>query len=201
MPRFDTAKARPMRKRPGVEALEARELLANLPLPAIPSGSNILTLPAVQYAFSQLYNPNNPSDDVIEGNGTVIASPQPSVTEVHREFFETIHASGIYGSSNQFLWGRPQLIVFPSTNPSIPATGTLTITASNYTQSGAFAILDLTEAALLPDGSPDTSLVYDKMGNLVSANGIYTSFGANPGEIVHLEARRGEQYALHRHVG
>jgi hypothetical protein len=186
MLRFDTPKASSRGKRPGVEALETRDLLASVPLAPIPSGSLIESLPAVQYAESQLYGTDTPlfagnpmTSTITEGDGTKIPTPQPSANELHREFFEfkgfpdysisaprftgqeeTIHASGTRGGSNQFLNGRPQMVIFPSTNPDEPATGVINITASNILESGASIVLDLTETKVNAQGLPDPNGQY-----------------------------------------
>jgi hypothetical protein len=186
MLRFDTPKASSRGKRPGVEALETRDLPASVPLAPIPSGSLIESLPAVQYAESQLYGTDTPlfagnpkTATITEGDGTQIPTPQPSVNELHREFFEfkgfpdysisgprfsgqaeTIHSSGTRGGSNQFLNGRPQMVIFPSTNPNEPATGVINILASNILESGASVVLDLTETKVNAQGLPDPSGQY-----------------------------------------
>ncbi len=184
MLRFDTTKASSRGKRPGVEALETRDLPASVPLPAIPSGSLITQIPAVQYAESQLYGTNTPlySGHVVtitEPDGSKIPSPQPSVQELHREFFEyrgfpdfsvsaprfngqleTIHASGTRGGSNQFLNGRPQMVLFPNTDPNQPAKGVINIIASNILESGASVVLDLTETKVNAQGLPDPNGTY-----------------------------------------
>jgi hypothetical protein len=186
MLRFDKPMARSRGKRPGVEALETRDLLASVPLAPIPSGSLIQSLPAVQYAQSFLYGTNTPlyagnpaAATITEGDGTTIPTPQPSVQELHREFFqfkgfpdysisaprfsgqlETIHASGTRGGSNQFLNGRPQMVLFPSTDSSQPATGVVNIIASNILESGASVILDLTETKVNAQGLPDPNGTY-----------------------------------------
>jgi hypothetical protein len=116
---------------------------------------------------------------ITEGDGTQIPTPQPSVHEIHREFFEykafpdysisgprftgqeeTIHASGTRGGSNQFLNGRPQMVLFPSTNPGEPATGVISIIPSNILESGATLILDLTETKVNAQGLPDPNGTY-----------------------------------------
>jgi hypothetical protein len=199
MPRFEIPKARTRRKPPGFEALESRELLTRLPLPAIPSGAEIVNLPAVAYAINALdANTTVTEPTATPPDSVTIPTPSPSVQELHREFFdfkgsanytvtaprfvstqtgtagqlETIHASGILGSSNQFLVGRPQLIISPSTDPNQAATGIINILASNYLQSGASIILDLTEAA------------YDSNGNLAATDSGSPTGLSSTGELL-----------------
>ena len=136
------------RRRPAIETLETRELLASHPLgPTLPGKH--YPAPDVQRYVSILYPPG---------------TPQPTAAEIQRESFEfkgsgnytigpggfsdqsiTIHGYGKPGTSNlsrrmhfQFLITEPS-----ATAPQQAVTGAINLVAGNYLQNGADLVLNV----------------------------------------------------------
>jgi hypothetical protein len=134
------------RSRPGLEALEPRDLPASHPLAApFPGGHP----PAadVQQFVPVLYPPG---------------TPQPTPAEVQRESFVnkavgryvigpgrfdtqsiSIHGFGKRSGSNLSRVTRFQYLIFEPTDPMKPVVGAMNILSANITASGANIILDL----------------------------------------------------------
>ncbi len=159
------------RRRPSLEALEARDLPSNM-LPKVARvDSAFLPNPAViEQSVNLLYGPNS-------------ATPMtPTPREVKRETFtarwigqytigpptfsdraSTIHAWSKKGGSNQFHIGKFQMELFPPANPGAApnpgnpfanrVTGLAALTAQNYLQSTAIVMLDLSAPAV-PGADP-----------------------------------------------
>jgi hypothetical protein len=144
--RSDHAHDNARRRRPGFEALEARELLTAHPRAAhFPGGHP--SAADVQQFVPVLYPPG---------------TPQPTPAEIQRQSFVlkslgrytigpprfntqaiTIHGYGKPSTSNVSLKSHFQYILFEPSNPSQPVYGVFNMLAGSTLQSGANIILDV----------------------------------------------------------
>jgi hypothetical protein len=173
-------------RRPSIEALEARELLASHPLgPALPGKH--YPAPGVRPFVSILYPPG---------------TPQPTATEIQRESFDfkgtgrytigpgrfsdqaiTIHGYGKPGTSNQSRRFHFQFLIAepPNTATNQTVYGNINFVAGNYLQNSADLILDFvgprgSEANGLP-----THLYWTSDANSSSSGPFAETGAAYPG--------------------
>ena len=183
-----TKSGRQRRFRPGIEALDARELPSSF-------GGQIARTPAwvnqslLQNLAGTLYAPITTTAPIQVGGTTFPAGtysvPQPSPAEVKRETFwiefvgrysagpprfsnqsATIHiySNGKSVSSNQFLKGRAQVLLFPPADPTAKPTtedpvagqvnGVVSVFTSNVLQSGSVLFAEATNLPGVASNDP-----------------------------------------------
>jgi hypothetical protein len=179
---------RPGRYRPGLERLEARDLPSTLHA-ATPASAGRSTSSIISGLVNSLYAPVTTTAPITVGNQMFPAGtytvPQPTAAEVRRETLtvkfvgtyyvgpprfsnqsETIHiySNGKNVTSNWFLHGRAQLILFPPADPTAqpttndPVAGQLTglaaMYAANVLQSGSVLFADVTNVPGVASNDP-----------------------------------------------